>query len=123
LADCVLLCWSYRRARSRGRLAQARLALDIPKMIFEAMLQISRSTAKFRHDLAQIPRQFRQLFRPKHHQNHHENYDQMWNAEHFEVSWAVRCRGCSLSLIPAPRTPFFANFTPLFKTYFAAALG
>jgi len=82
LSDCSLHGWSDCRSRSRSRLAQARLALDIPKMAFERILQVSCSAPEFSHDLPEIPRQFRQLFWPEYHQNYDENYDQVWNAEH-----------------------------------------
>jgi hypothetical protein len=67
--------WSNRRSRSRGCLAQTRLALDIAKMPFERILQVSCSAPEFSHDLPEIPRQFRQFFRPEYHQNYDENYD------------------------------------------------
>jgi hypothetical protein len=52
-------------------------------MTFKRVLQVARRAPEFPHDLPDIPRQFRQLFRPKYYQNDHENYDQMWNAEHW----------------------------------------
>jgi hypothetical protein len=70
---------------------QARLALNISKVILECMLQIARCPPELPHDLPDIPRQFRQLFRSKHHQNYHENYNQVWNAEH----WGYACRFAS----------------------------
>jgi hypothetical protein len=44
-------------------------------MPFERILQVSCSAPEFSHDLPEIPRQFRQFFRPEYHQNYDENYD------------------------------------------------
>jgi hypothetical protein len=80
--DGVLLGWSDRCAGNGRGLALAGFALDVPKMILERILEVARRAPEISHDLPQIPRKFRQFFRPEHHQNYNEDYDQVWNAEH-----------------------------------------
>ena len=63
--------------RGGGRVASKSaligFAFQVAQMSFKGRAQIAGRTLEFAHDLAEVPRQFRQFLGPEHHEGDHKH--------------------------------------------------